>query len=237
MRGISTSSVITSGLSCLIFSRATYGSAAVPTISISRSRAEHFAQQLSHQRGVVDDEELDRHGHRLEQIDLAGHRRLFQALAGTSASWLATSLLARCRGDARARGRSSGNTARAAGRCRRRPRTRRSGLPACRNSRTNVTLWLPTSVSVDSTRPPPKIFTSRSARVPPALQNAVDQLFHRGAAVARRLSRDLLPGVVAAAARPGQHEVIHAADAEARIADAGRDAGAEHGIQDSRPRS
>ena len=38
MRGISTSSVITSGLSALIFSRAAYGSPAVPTTSMSASR-------------------------------------------------------------------------------------------------------------------------------------------------------------------------------------------------------
>ncbi len=39
MRGISTSRVSTSGLSCLIFSRAISGSAAVPTTSISGSQA------------------------------------------------------------------------------------------------------------------------------------------------------------------------------------------------------
>ncbi len=63
-------------------------------------------------------------------------------------------------------------------------------------------------------------------------EDAVDQQFHRGSAVACRPAGNLLPGIRAAAVRPRQHEMVHAADAEARIADARRDTRAQHGFDD-----
>ncbi len=55
-------------------------------------------------------------------------------------------------------------------------------------------------------------------------QHAVDQQFHGVAAVARRRR-----GRVAAEAALGEHEVVHPGDAVERVAQAHRDAGAEHG--------
>lgn len=57
------------------------------------------------------------------------------------------------------------------------------------------------------------------------LQQFVDQLFHREIAEARRLQ---IAGPVAGLA-VRQHEMIHAANAGARVADAGRHAGSKHG--------
>ena len=56
MRGISISSVSTSGESDRILSRATYGSGAVPTISISGSSLEGLGQDLANDRRIVDDQ-------------------------------------------------------------------------------------------------------------------------------------------------------------------------------------
>jgi len=61
--GISTSSVTTSGLSALICSRASYGSPAVPTTSISGSSDSSMDSQLPDDGGVVDDENPNRFGH------------------------------------------------------------------------------------------------------------------------------------------------------------------------------
>src|SRR5690606_26493392 len=62
-------------------------------------------------------------------------------------------------------------------------------------------------------------------------QDAIDQLLHRRAAIASRAARDVLPSIGAVAARTRQHEVIHAADAKARVADAGGYARAQDRVQ------
>src|SRR5690606_21757595 len=62
------------------------------------------------------------------------------------------------------------------------------------------------------------------------LEDGVDLLFYRRAAVTRRAFVDVLPGVAGARAVARQHEMIHAAYPQARIADARRHARAEHGV-------
>ncbi len=60
------------------------------------------------------------------------------------------------------------------------------------------------------------------------LEDVVDQPLHRDVAVARGGADGRAPGTRSLRGVERQHEMIHSADADARVADAGGDAGAEH---------
>src|SRR5437868_2961953 len=62
-------------------------------------------------------------------------------------------------------------------------------------------------------------------------KNAVDQLFHRGTAIARAAPRTVAPCIAWVAIGVRQHEMIHAANAQPRMTDTCRNTGAQHSIE------
>src|SRR5688572_15376944 len=204
MRGISTSSVMTSGLRLLMRSRAAYGSLAVPTTSISRERVSIAVRSLRTSAESSTTRTLIGMGAPSEQIDLAGDGSLDQPLE------IALLVRADFRGT-----RAQVTDAHTAG-AREILDVPRAGVAGVlRNDRQSLLLEELTDESQvvrpdvaqlrdDATAAEDLHFEllARAARA----EHAVDQLFHRSGAVAGCTAGDALPGVVRRAARSRQHE-------------------------------
>src|SRR6202162_1249011 len=231
MRGISTSSVSTSGLSDLIFSRATYGSGAVPTTSMPgselrisvnsrRMTAESSTTKTRIFLSIVDSSVLKQfHG---SVFDLSGrgrqcalafeHRsvdRRGEALDAHLAARRPVEDLARetvaeiLGGDEKALG-------------------LQIVAHELRIARAHVERHVEYLAAADHLE-----LEIRS--LPAEHHDVVDQPLHGDVAIARRGADEVFrPGAGAAGSVERQHEVIHSADPQSAFTHAGRHAGAEH---------
>src|SRR6185437_12776055 len=248
MRGISTSSVSTSGSSCLIFSRAISGSAAVPTTSMPgsqasmvdinlRTRAEssttstrtlsiaHLGHAGPSPKTMA--RSMPRRRPASEQLDLTLYRIVCQtlevaALVGHQRHVVAAAQLAHAHPAAQ---REKLHLARVhVAQVLGHQRQPFGGDVAAHEvdvALAHVAHLRQHAASAEHLHPEVRA-------LPAGLQHRVDQLLHRVAAVARRAPHGGRPAV-AGAARLGQHEMVHAANAADGVVHAGRHAGTEHG--------
>src|SRR5882757_8789324 len=205
MRGISTSRVSTSGFSNLILSRATYGSGAVPTTSMSGSE---FKISVSSWRMTAESSTTKTWiflvigmASGLEQFhgsgfDLGGRRIVENLTRETAAEILG--------GDEEALG-------------------LQIVAHELRIARAHVERHIEHLAAADHLELEIRPLAAEC-------HDVVDQPLHRNVAVARRGADQIFrPGAGAARSVERQHEVIHSADSHPSLTHACRDAGAEHG--------